>query len=169
MNFDEEVIYIKIIIGLFLVLTAVLFVSPSSVSANNPKDVNYSKQMYKQNKVPKMTQKNDLAHAYKPVSKYETNEVQARVNNNTNVSQKRLVCVEAFNSSSNIKTHLGCLWVDLAPMNSGGMWAMDFNTPTNNLKPGNYRIVYTYQDEGGMWHHIKSINHQVWDGSYQAR
>ncbi len=169
----------KILISLVIFFVAVLFIAPGSVSANDsknvhmsPADTNQSMRMQKKQGSrmhQNMENKNELAHAYKPVARHDTKEVQARVNNNTNSTQHRLVCVEGFNSSNKMSTHLGCLQVHLDPMNSQGMWAMEFNTPTNNLKPGNYTIVYTYQDEEGMWHHIKSMNMQVWDGQYQAR
>lgn len=110
---------------------------------------------------------NTLRHAYKPVTVQSTNWMRARVNNHTQMAQKRLVCVEAFNNANNMKTHLGCLWVDLAPMwSQTGNWAMEFNAPTHMLAPGSYTVVYTYQDEGGMWHRIKSMNMQMQDGMY---
>lgn len=109
----------------------------------------------------------DLRHAYKPVTVASTGMMRARVDNFTNVQQKRLVCVEAFNNANNVKTHLGCLWVDLAPMGSTvSDWAFEFDVPTNMLSPGAYTVVYTYQDAGGSWHQIKSINLHVLNGAY---
>jgi hypothetical protein len=109
-----------------------------------------------------------LRHAYKPVVLNNINMMQARVNNHTSMPQKRLVCVEAFNTASNAKTHLGCLWVDLAAWGSEGMYASQFNVPLGMLMPGNYNVVYTYQGDNGAWYRIKSINMQVQDGTYSA-
>lgn len=112
-----------------------------------------------------------LRHAYRPATVELTKTMRARVNNFTQVQQKRLVCVEAFQTVTNTKTHLGCLWVDLAPMNSTmADWAFEFDVPqTSMLSAGNYRVVYTYQATDGAWHHVKSINMQVTDGMYTAR
>lgn len=108
-----------------------------------------------------------LKHAYKPVTIQETQWTRARVNNHTTIPQKRLVCVEAFNNANNAKTHLGCLWVDLAGMGTvDSMWAAEFDAPTSWLSPGSYTVVYTYQDEGGMWHRINSMTNQVQNGMY---
>ena len=107
-----------------------------------------------------------LRHAYKPYTVSETKWMRARVDNFSSQPQKRLVCVEAFNVSTNAKTHLGCLWVDLASYNSMGMWAFEFDVPTTWLAPGTYNVVYTYQGADGMWHRIKSINLEMQDGLY---
>jgi len=107
-----------------------------------------------------------LRHAYKPFTVSATNWTRARVDNFSSMPQKRLVCVEAFKVSTNAKTHLGCLWVDLAGYNSQGMWAMEFDAPTNMLGPGTYNVVYTYQDDAGMWHSIKSVSLEMQDGLY---
>lgn len=107
-----------------------------------------------------------LRHAYKPFTVTETGWTRARVDNFSGVAQKRLVCVEAFNNATNTKTHLGCLWVDLAPMGSTSDWAFEFNAPTHMLSPGTYNVVYTYQAADGMWHRIKSINLQMQDGAF---
>ncbi len=107
-----------------------------------------------------------LRQAYKPYTVSSTGWMRARVDNFAAVAQKRLVCVEAFNTVNNAKTHLGCLWVDLAPTNTGGMWASEFDVPTTMLSSGNYNVVYTYQDGEGMWHRIKSINLEMQDGMY---
>jgi len=110
-----------------------------------------------------------LRHAYRPVVVEKTQAMRARVDNFTQVQQKRLVCVEAFNKVSNAKTHLGCLWVDLAPMNSTmSDWAFEFDAPTYLLTTGNYNVVYTYQSTDKQWHHIKSIDLKVTDGMYMA-
>ena len=108
-----------------------------------------------------------LRHAYKPFTVSETKWMRARVDNFSNMPQKRLVCVEAFNVSTNAKTHLGCLWVDLAGFNSTtGMWAAEFDAPTTMLAPGTYTVVYTYQGADGMWNRIKSMNLEMQDGMY---
>lgn len=107
-----------------------------------------------------------LRHAYKPHLLTEHNMMKARVNNHTNVPQKRLVCVEAFKQSTNAKTHLGCLWVDLAAWGSTGMYAREFNVPLWTLTSGSYTIVYTYQSDDGMWHRVKSISMQIQDGMH---
>lgn len=109
-----------------------------------------------------------LRHAYKPYQVTGRNAVNARVDNFSTQPVKRLVCVEAFNNSSGVKTHLGCLWVDLASYNSQGNWAYEFETPTGQLRPGSYRVVYTYQGSDGGWYHIKSVTMQVTDGMYTA-
>lgn len=110
---------------------------------------------------------NTLRHAYKPVTVQNTQWMRARINNMTSMPQKRLVCVEAFNNTNNAKTHLGCLWIDLASMNSmDGMWASEFDAPTGWLAPGSYTVVYTYQDSGGMWHRINSMSGQVQNGMF---
>ena len=108
-----------------------------------------------------------LRHAYKPVTVTETKWMRARVDNFAAIPQKRLVCVEAFNVATNAKTHLGCLWVDLAATNSStGMWAAEFDVPTTMLSSGTYNVVYTYQGGDGLWHRIKSINLEMQDGLY---
>lgn len=107
-----------------------------------------------------------LRHAYKPYTVSETKWLRARVDNFSTQPQKRLVCVEAFNVANNAKTHLGCLWVDLAGYNSQGMWAAEFDAPTTMLSPGTYNVVYTYQGGDGMWHRIQSVNLQMQDGMY---
>lgn len=110
-----------------------------------------------------------LRHAYRPVTVEKTQTMRARVDNFTQVQQKRLVCVEAFNKANNAKTHLGCLWVDLAPMGSTmSDWAFEFDAPTYWLTTGNYKVVYTFQGADGGWHHIKSISMQITDGMYTA-
>lgn len=129
-----------------LFLVGILLVSPSAVSADDGSG-------------------STLTHAYKPFTVAGTNWTRARINNNTVMAQKRLVCVEAFNNATNAKNHLGCLWVQLDPMGSN-MWAKEFDAPTAWLNPGSYRVVYTYQDDQGMWQHIKSVNMQVWDGAF---
>lgn len=139
---------------LSILFTVVLvFVSAGVASAHEPSD------------------EGTLRHAYRPVVVEKTNAMRARVDNFTQVQQKRLVCVEAFHKVSNAKTHLGCLWVDLAPMNSTmADWAFEFDVPqTSMLSPGTYNVVYTYQSTDGAWHHVKSINMQVTDGMYTAR
>ena len=108
-----------------------------------------------------------LRHAYKPVTVASSGTMRARVDNFTMSQQKTLVCVEAFKNSNNVKTHLGCLWVDLAPMGSTvNNWAFESDAPTNLLGPGSYSVVYTYQAGDGSWHQIKSIDMQVQNGMY---
>jgi len=107
-----------------------------------------------------------LRHAYKPYTVETTKWMRARVDNFSVAPQKRLVCVEAFNVSTNVKAHLGCLWVDLASFNSTGMWAAEFDVPTTMLASGTYNVVYTYQAASGMWNRIKSINLEMQDGMY---
>ena len=108
-----------------------------------------------------------LRHAYKPTTVAATQWTRARVDNFTAVQQKRLVCVEAFNNATNAKTHLGCLWVNLAPMGSTvSDWAFEFDVPTNMLSPGSYNVVYTYQADDGSWHQIKSVNLQTQVGQF---
>ena len=110
---------------------------------------------------------NTLRHAYKPFTVTETKWTRARVDNFSDTPQKRLVCVEAFNVATNAKTHLGCLWVDLAAHNSStGSWAAEFDAPTNMLSSGTYNVVYTYQGGDGMWHRIQSISLQMQDGMF---
>ena len=109
-----------------------------------------------------------LRHAYKPVVLSSISMMQARVNNHANVAQKRLVCVEAFKTVTNAKTHLGCLWLDLAAWGSTGMYAMEFNVPLWSLASGSYNVVYTFQSGDGSWNRIKSIEMKVQDGMYTA-
>lgn len=110
-----------------------------------------------------------LRHAYKPVVVENTKNMRARLDNFTSAPVSRLVCVEAFNTANNMKTHIGCLKVSADMMNSTmGDWAFEFNAPLDQLTKGSYKVVYTYQGTDGMWHHIKSINMQVWDGMYTA-
>lgn len=107
-----------------------------------------------------------VRHAYRPYTVAENGWMKARINNVADMPQKRLVCVEAFNNANNAKTHLGCLWVDMAAHNSGGMWGVEFNAPTSWLSPGNYTVVYTYQAGDGSWNRIKSMDLKVMDGMY---
>ncbi len=107
-----------------------------------------------------------LRHAYKPFTVSETRMMRARVDNFSSDPQKRLVCVEAFNNATNVKTHLGCLWLDLAAFNSPGMWATEFDAPTNTLSAGNYTVVYTYQETDGTWHEIKSVELNMLRGMF---
>ncbi len=137
----------KILLSL-LFAVALLFVLPTSVSANDNKG-------------------DTLRHAYKPYTVTETRAMRARVDNFSTAPQKRLVCVEAWNNASGAKNHLGCLWVDLQGM-GGESWAVEFDAPTFTLKAGSYTVAYTYQDEWGKWHRIKSVNMQVSDGAYVA-
>lgn len=109
-----------------------------------------------------------LRHAYQPTTVATTQMMRARVDNFSTSAQKRLVCVEAFNNASNVKTHLGCLWVELDPM-GGKNWAAEFDAPTNWLRPGSYTVVYTYQDDSGNWQRIRSLTLQQQDGMYVAR
>lgn len=115
------------------------------------------------------TDEGTLRHAYRPVVVEKTNAMRARVDNFSTDQQTRLVCVEAFNTVSGQKTHLGCLKVNLDSYNSAGQWAFEFDAPTYWLQMGNYNVVYTYQGTDGAWHHVKSINMQVTDGMYMAR
>ncbi len=101
-----------------------------------------------------------LQHAYRPY-RTETNWTRARVNNVTSAPQKRLVCVEAWNNVTGGKTHLGCLWVDLAPMGSMSDWAKEFDVPTSWLAPGSYTIRYSYQADDGSWHGISGMSWQM--------
>lgn len=111
------------------------------------------------------TDDNTFRHSYKPYVNPD-NSMKARVDNFSTMPEKRLVCVEAFNTSSGKQTHLGCLWISLDSFNSAGMWAMDFNAPTHMLGSGSYRVVYNYKGTDEMWHHIKSVNLQNWDGMF---
>lgn len=138
----------KILLSLLFVV-ALLFVVPTSVSADEGKG-------------------DTLRHAYKPYTVAETKAMRARVDNFSTAPQKRLVCVEAWNNANGARNHLGCLWVDLQGMGSE-VWAVEFDAPTFTLKPGSYTVAYTYQDESGSWHRIKSVNMQMSDGAYVAK
>ena len=138
----------KIILS-FLFVAGLLLIGPKAVSADQGSS-------------------STLVHAYRPYKVAETNWTRARVNNNTMTAQKRLVCVEAFSNATGAKTHLGCLWVQLDPMGVNS-WAKEFDAPTSWLKPGSYTVVYTYQDDQGMWQHIMSVNMQNWDGAYMTQ
>lgn len=109
-----------------------------------------------------------LRHAYKPFVVDSTRAMRARIDNFSTSPQSRLVCVEAFNQATGAKSHLGCLTLDLAAYNSMEAWAVEFDAPTYWLKPGSYRVVYTYQATDGSWHRIKSIFLQQLDGMYRS-
>lgn len=83
----------------------------------------------------------------------QNNQTVARttLTNWANTPMTRLVCVEAFQTSSGAKTHLGCLTVHL---NTSDMSSYQFDVPMNMLSSGTHRIVYTYQDAGGFWHQM---------------
>ena len=109
---------------------------------------------------------NTFRHAYKPYVNPD-NSMKARVDNFSANPETRLVCVEAFNNLTGKQTHLGCLWISLAPFNSKDMWAMDFNAPTYMLGIGSYKVVYNYQGTDNVWYHIKSVDlMQNWDGMF---
>lgn len=111
-----------------------------------------------------------LRHAYKPVVIEKTQTMRARVDNFSHQPVSRLVCVEAFNKANNVKTHLGCLTVNLNGFNSTvGDWAFEFDAPTYLLTPGSYNVVYTYQGTDGSWHRVKSVSMQILDGTFVAR
>lgn len=131
-----------IILGLFIVIAGVVMALPNKVEASYH---------------------HDLRHAYQPTTIQSGDQkgwMKARVDNFAVVDQTRLVCVEAFNQATNRKTHLGCLSV------SSG--ANEFNAPTHWLRPGWYRVVYTYQATNGSWHRILSTNLRIQDGWYRA-
>lgn len=114
------------------------------------------------------TDEGTLRHAYKPVV-LQNKWTRARVDNFSTQPQKRLVCVEAFNTVSNQKNHLGCLRVSLDSFNSQGQWAFEFDAPTHLLSKGTYKVVYTFQGDDGTWHRVQSVNMQILDGAYTAR
>ena len=109
-----------------------------------------------------------LRHAYKPYVVSSTWAMRARIDNFSTSPQSRLVCVEAFNQATGAKSHLGCLTLNLAAYNSMDAWAAEFDAPTYWLKPGNYRVVYTYQAANGSWHRVKSIFLKQLDGMYRS-
>lgn len=146
-----------------LVLVGVLVIMPKDASADMQ-----SSQGSTSSQMSKSSQGNTLRHAYKPFKVQENNWTRARVNNMTNQAVKRLVCVEARNNSTWVNSHLGCLWVDLAPMGSDQMWAMEFDVPTANLTPGNYTLMYSYQETDSSWHSIKSMNLSILNGHYSS-
>lgn len=110
----------------------------------------------------------ELRHAYKPFTVTETKMMRARINNSSDSSQQRLVCVEAFNNVNGAKTHLGCLQIHLAPMNSNNPWAQEFDAPTSTLTKGNYTVAYSYQAADGNWHGIKSMDMRVTNGTFSS-
>ncbi len=105
-----------------------------------------------------------LRHAYKPTVVVATGAMRARIDNFAAMPVQRLVCVEAFQAPSNLKTHLGCLPVSLDRFNSMGMWAVEFDTPTTMLMPGSYRLVYTYRGSDNNWYQVKSVGLQPQEG-----
>lgn len=112
-------------------------------------------------------QGSELRHAYQPYVVQDTGWMRARVNNVTSVPQNRLVCVEAFRTDNNMKTHLGCLQTNIGTVNStSDNWSTEFNAPTNWLNPGSYKVAYTYRGDNGQWYGIKSMNMQVMNGQY---
>ncbi|MBX4205693.1 hypothetical protein KW795_00680 [Candidatus Microgenomates bacterium] len=114
------------------------------------------------------TTNGSLRHAYKPYTVSTTRAMRARVDNFAPESKSRLVCVEAFRTSNGAKTHLGCLDIPLAAYKSNDQWAFEFDAPTYWLDSGTYRVVYTYRDDWGKWHQVKSVTLQVTNGSYSA-
>lgn len=149
----------------FLFALAVL-VAPASASADQGTDLRTSNPAV----VAGTPTHSDgtLRHAYKPVTVTENGMMRARVNNMTSAPVNTLVCVEAFNNATSNKTHLGCLRVMLDPTKTDGMWAREFDAPTNWLKPGNYTIVYTYQGTNDVWHRVLSMQMTVQDGMYRS-
>lgn len=105
----------------------------------------------------------DLRHAYQPFQT-QNGDVRARINNVTMNAQNKLVCVEAWNNASNVKTHLGCLTMNWN-QNNNNVWSQEFDTPTNKLGSGNYSVQYSYQDTNGMWHGIVSMDDNVTHGN----
>ncbi len=119
-------------------------------------------------------------HAYKPYTvkrdfnqpvtawpNSQANWTHARVNNATMMPANPLVCAEAFRVGGG-KQHLGCLTLNLGANGfTGANWAEEFNVPTLWLvRPGTYRIVYTYQDQLGNWHRILGVDGSNKDGVF---
>ncbi len=106
--------------------------------------------------------KTTLKHAYKPYQVNQAagdpaNSIHARVDNFTDRSVKVTLCAEAVGMGRN--WHLGCLpqKVELNKIWSDP-WAIDMNVYARSDMPrGNYSVRYTYQDEGGKWHDVKSL------------
>ena len=91
-------------------------------------------------------------HAFTPHKDIVTGELVARLDNLTNQHISRLVCVEARNTSTGARTHLGCLMVEVDPTMSGGNWAVQFGAPMYLLGHGTYQVSYNYQASDGTWH-----------------
>ncbi len=122
----------------------------------------------------------NFQHAYKPYvvrgnaavpatawPNSQVNWTHARVNNATMMPANPLVCAEAFRVGGG-KTHLGCLNLNLAANGSvQADWAEEFNVPTAWLvRPGTYKVVYTYQDQLGNWHRILGVDGSNMDGMF---
>lgn len=122
----------------------------------------------------------DYQHAYRPYtvradfnqpltawSNSQVNWTRARINNATLMPSNPLVCAEAFRVGGG-KQHLGCLNLNLGANGfTQANWAEEFNVPTSWLvRPGTYRIVYTYQDQLGNWHQIKGVGGENVDGMF---
>lgn len=84
--------------------------------------------------------------------------VRTTITNWANTPMTRLVCAEAFHTTTNAKTHLGCLTVHL---NTTEKSSYQFDVPTMNLSSGTHRIVYTYQDAGGFWHQMTNTSDKL--------
>ena len=111
-----------------------------------------------------------LAHSYNPmvVNMNNMNMMQARVENWISSSQMdRLVCVEAINTISGSKNHLGCATLNLDPRGTG-VWWREFQTPVNTLPMGTYRITYNYMDRG-MWHQITDTSDKLVNTTIQVK
>lgn len=82
------------------------------------------------------------------------------ITNWVNAPMTRLVCVEAFNTSTSARTHLGCVLVNF---NADGtpIANANINVPLTSLTTGTYRIVYSYQDSAGFWHQMTNLNDRL--------
>lgn len=128
----------KIVIGLLLVIIAAVF--PTNAFADT----------------------GSIRHAYQPTVVQDTGWMRARVNNVQMRSDDKLVCVEAFKTSDNMKNHLGCLPLDWSKTQN---WSQEFNAPTNWLGTGTYNVVYTYRAADGTWHNVTDMNGNTMNGS----
>lgn len=145
----------KLLLGLFFFVATFLIV-PVQVSAETAQTTATTSTMHISP---------NLRHAYKPFRTMDNNWTQARVNNVTKVSPSNLVCVNAFNASSNV--HLGCLninWGEIPIQN--GYQGAEFSVPTNTLGSGTYQIKYTYLGADKVWHEIGSMDGKALYGNY---
>lgn len=107
-----------------------------------------------------------LKHAYQPVVVSDTGWTRARVNNVAVNPGSRLVCVEAWNNATSMKSHLGCLDTDWTNSGIAANWSREFDAPTGTLMPGSYKVMYTYRASDGSWHDVTGMNGRAMNTMY---
>ena len=87
-----------------------------------------------------------LRHAFAPKRDSETGQVVARINNWSSERFTGYVCAQEKYANGHMH-HIGCLWADLAPVMSGGDWAIQFTVPASYGST----VSYTYQAAPKVW------------------